>query len=43
MYTRRIDFQSEVKNVVLRIEVDENQHTSYDPLDEEKRIMQTET
>ena len=38
-HDRRIDFQKEMKNVVLGIEVDENQHKRYDPCDEEKRIM----
>ncbi len=40
IYNRRIDFQTEVKNYVFCIEVDENQHKYYDPLEEEKRIMQ---
>ena len=39
-HNRRIDFQTEMGNVVVGIEVDENQHKTYDPLDEEKRIMQ---
>ncbi len=39
-HNRRIDFQAEIDSYVLCIEVDENQHKYYDPLDEEKRIMQ---
>ena len=39
-HNRRIDFQTEMKNVVLGIEFDENQHKGYDPLDEKERIMQ---
>ncbi len=39
-HNRRIDFQTEVDNYILCIEVDENQHKRYDPIDEEKRIMQ---
>ncbi len=39
-YDRRIDFQIEVKDYVVCVEVDERQHKGYDPLDEELRIMQ---
>jgi len=39
-HNRRIDFQTEVGSYVFCIEVDENQHKWYDPLDEEKRIME---
>ena len=33
-HDRRIDFQMEMKNVVLGNEDGENRHESYDPLDE---------
>ena len=39
-HNRRIDFQTKIDSYVLCVEVDENQHKRYDPLDEEKRIME---
>nr|QBK92704.1 MAG: endonuclease [Pithovirus LCPAC401] len=39
-HDRRIDFQTEINDYIFCIEVDENQHKYYDPLDEELRIMQ---
>ena len=39
-FNRRLDFQAEFDDCVLVVEVDENQHKYYDPMDEELRIMQ---
>nr|QBK93382.1 MAG: endonuclease [Pithovirus LCPAC404] len=39
-HRRFIDFQTIIGSYVFCIEVDENQHKYYDPMDEEKRIMQ---
>ncbi len=39
-FNRFIDAQTEFDNCILAIEVDENQHKYYDPMDEELRIMQ---
>ncbi len=39
-HNRRIDFQTAIGKYVFCIEVDENQHKWYNPIDEEKRIMQ---
>ena len=39
-HDRRIDFQAEIKDYVFCIEVDENQHKYYNPMDEEVRIME---
>ncbi len=38
-HNRRIDFQTVVDSYVFCVEVDENQHKWYDPMDEENRIM----
>ena len=39
-HRRFIDFQTTIGTYVFCIEVDENQHKNYDPIDEEERIMQ---
>nr|QBK92409.1 MAG: endonuclease [Pithovirus LCPAC401] len=39
-HDRRIDFQTEVKDYIVAVEVDENQHKGYNLIDEEIRIMQ---
>nr|QBK93375.1 MAG: endonuclease [Pithovirus LCPAC404] len=39
-HRRFIDFQTTIGSYVFCIEVDENQHKYYDPMDEEERIMQ---
>ena len=39
-FNRRIDAQAEFDDCILAIEVDENQHKYYNPMDEELRIMQ---
>ena len=40
LFNRLIDFQTEFDDCVLAIEVDEDQHKYYDPMDEKLRIMQ---
>nr|QBK92751.1 MAG: endonuclease [Pithovirus LCPAC401] len=37
---RRIDFRFEIGEYIFCIEVDENQHKYYDPIDEKKRIQE---
>nr|QBK93002.1 MAG: endonuclease [Pithovirus LCPAC403] len=39
-FNRRADFQTIIGNHILTIEVDERQHKYYDPIDEERRLME---